>query len=198
MKSSERLSSNSSKGANDFNIRPPEYNVRRFYDIVRIESVGNWAEILGYERILTTRDWVEIRGKKGEAKKAAKKALKDGKIPVYIAERIDEAKEGTWVENTVMEIRTLIDMQVAHIMKDKNVRALITLDYMRRGMRELQNAARNIVILHKARVPILLASGARKIEDMRAPRDIAAVGKVLGMSIPMALASVSDNWEGIL
>lgn len=172
--------------------------MRRFYDIVRIESVGNWAEILGYERILTTRDWVEIRGKKGEAKKAAKKALKDGKIPVYIAERIDEAKEGTWVENTVMEIRTLIDMQVAHIMKDKNVRALITLDYMRRGMRELQNAARNIVILHKARVPILLASGARKIEDMRAPRDIAAVGKVLGMSIPMALASVSDNWEGIL
>jgi len=172
--------------------------MRRFYDLVRMEDVGDWANILGYKRILPTNDWIEIRGKKGEARKAARKARKEGIIPIFVAESIEEAKGGAWVEDSIMEIRTLIDMQVAHIMRDKNVRALITLEYMRRGFRELQNSARNIVILHKARVPILLASGARGEDEVRAPRDIAAVGRILGMSIPMALAAVSDNWEGIV
>ncbi len=175
-----------------------EYNVRRFYDLVRMEEMGDWANILGYERILTANDWIEIRGKKGKARAAARKARKEGKIPIFVAESIEEAKEGAWVEDSVMEIRTLIDMQVAHIMRDKNVRAIITLEYMRRGFRELQNTARNIILLHKARVPIILASGARREDELRAPRDIAAVGRILGMSIPMALATVSDNWEGIV
>ena len=181
-----------------YNFPFPFLYVRRFYDLVRMEDVGDWAEVLGYERILTTKDWIEIRGKKGEARKAVRTTRQDGKIPIFVAESIEEAKEGAWVEDTIMEIRTLIDMQVAHIMKDKNVRALITLEYMRRGFRELQNTARNIILLHKARVPILLASGARREEELRAPRDIAAVGKILGMGIPMALAAVSDNWEGII
>jgi len=172
--------------------------MRRFYDLVRMENVGDWANILGYERILTTNDWIEIRGKKGKARAAARKARKEGKIPIFVAESIEEAKEGAWVEDSIMEMRTLIDMQVAHIMKDKNVRALITLEYMRRGFRELQNTARNIILLHKTRVPILLASGARREDELRAPRDIAAVGRIIGMSIPMALAAVSDNWEGIV
>jgi len=181
-----------------YNFPFPFLYVRRFYDLVRMEDVGDWAEILGYERILATNDWREIRGKKGEARKAARKARKEGKIPVFVAESIEEAKEGAWVEDAIMDVRTPIDMQVAHIMKDKDVRALITLEYMRRGFRELQNTARNIVLLHKARVPILLASGARREEELRAPREIAAVGRILGMSIPMALAAVSDNWEEIL
>jgi hypothetical protein len=172
--------------------------VRRFYDLVRMDDVGEWKDILGFHHVLTTDDFVEINGKKGEARKAAKNARESGKIPVYMAESIDNAKEGAWVDNAVMELRTRIDMQVVHIMKERNVAALITLDYIRSDFRSMQNTARNLTLLHKGRVPVLLASGARRVEDLRAPRDIAAVGRILGLTVPQALAAVSDNWEALV
>ncbi len=163
-----------------------------------MDGAEEWEKILGYERILTEREWENVTGKKGDARKNARKARQGGKIPVFVADSIEAAKEGAWVENVVIELRTGIDMQVAHIMKEKNVRALITLDYIRSDFRALQNTARNIRILHKARVPTILASGARRVADLRAPREIAAVGHILGLSIPQALSSVSNNWEGLL
>ncbi|MDN5358191.1 MAG: RNase subunit p30 [Candidatus Diapherotrites archaeon] len=163
-----------------------------------MDGVGEWKEILGFHRVLTNDDFIEIHGKKGEARKAARKARDAGKIPVYVAESITDAKEGAWVDNAVMELRTRIDMQVVHIMKERNVAALITLDYIRSDFRSMQNAARNLTLLHKGRVPILLASGAKRIEDLRAPRDIAAVGRTLGLTVPQALAAVSDNWEAFI
>lgn len=171
---------------------------RKFYDLVRMDDVEEWEKILGYERIITAKGWIDVTGKKGEARKKARKAGEKGIIPIFVATNIDAAKEGSWVENSIMEIRTRIDMQVVNIMAEKNVAAMITLDYIRSGHKALQNAAHAVRLLHKRRVPTLLASGARSEKDLRAPRDIAAVGKILGMSVPMALAAVSDNWRRVL
>lgn len=172
--------------------------VRKFYDLVRTEDVGEWEKVLGYERIITAREWVDVTEKRNVARKKARKAREKGLLPVFVAESIETAKEGCWVEGSVMEIRTAIDMQVVNVMAEKGVAAMITLDYLRSGSRALQNAALAVRLLHRGRIPILLSSGARRESELRAPREVAAVGKLLGMSTPMALASVSDNWGLVL
>ena len=172
--------------------------VRKFYDIVYMEHGGGWEKVLGYEKIFTTRDWVNVSGEKNAAKSRAKKARRDGLIPVFLAEDIDAAKEGSWVEGSIMDVRTGIDMQVVNVMAEKGVAAMITLDYLRSGSRALQNAALAVRLLHRGRVPVILSTGAKQENELRGPREVAAVGRMLGMSIPMALASVSDNWGAVL
>ncbi len=44
-------------------------------------------------------------------------------------------------------------------------------------------------------VPLLLATGAESVEEMRHPLDVAAVGMVLGLSPNQAHAGVSWLWE---
>lgn len=172
--------------------------VREFYDLVYVENVGEWGEILGYKRIVTAGEWVDVTGEKAAARKNAKKARKEGLLPVFVARNIKMAKEGSWVEGAVMDVRTGIDMQVVNVMAEKGVAAMITLDYLRAGGKALWNAATAVRLLHKGRVPVLLSSGARGVEHMRAPGEIAAVGRTLGMSTPMALSAVSDNWRMVL
>lgn len=172
--------------------------VRKFYDLTYMDDVGDWEKVLGYERIFTKKELVDISGKKNAAKTRAKKARRDGLIPIFVAEDIDAAKEGSWVEECVIDIRTGIDMQVVNVMAEKGVAAMITLDYIRSGSRALQNAALAVRLLHRGRVPIIISTGARQESWLRAPRDVAAVGKMLGMSAPMALTSVSDNWEAVI
>jgi len=172
--------------------------VREFCDLVHMEKVGEWGEILGYKRIITAGEWVDVTGERGAARKNAKKARKKGLLPVFVAKNVKMAKEGSWVEGAVMDIRTGIDMQVVNVMAEKGVAAMITLEYLRTGGKALWNAATAVRLLHKGRVPVLLSSGAREVGEMRAPREIAAVGKTLGMSTPMALSAVSDNWRAVL
>ena len=167
--------------------------MRRFYDLVQTESVGNWTERLGFYKIFTARDWAYVKNRKELERTRA-----DKKIPVILGDKIEKIKGATWARDVIVDVRTKMDMQAAHIMKDKGMRAMYTLDWIRERPENIRFAAKGIRILHKARVPILLATGARGVECLKAPRDIAAVGILLGMSVPMAYAAVSNNWEGLI
>ena len=48
------------------------------------------------------------------------------------------------------------------------------------------------------RVPILLATGAREVLEMRHPLDVASIGVLLGMDKADALAAVSRRWRWVL
>jgi hypothetical protein len=169
--------------------------VRSFYDLAYTDVSEDIIMELGYTHVFSAKNVRVISGKKGAARKEAARARNEGKIPVYIARTINDAKEASWVENSIMDIRAKIDMQVANIMREKHVVGMITLKWLRDEFSAPRFASEAVRILHKARVPLLLASGAEKTSELRAPRDIAAVGKMLGMTIPMALAAVSDNWR---
>lgn len=167
---------------------------RKFFDLVQMDGVGSWEKILGYERIFTVDGWTRIY----EKGRSVEKAKREGQIPIFVAEDIDSAKEGSWIEGIVIDIRTRIDMQVVNVMAERGVSAMITLDYIRSGSMALQNAALAIRLLHRGRVPIIMSTGAKQESELRAPRDIAATGRALGMSATMALASVSYNWGAVI
>ena len=48
------------------------------------------------------------------------------------------------------------------------------------------------------RVPILLATGAKNVLEMRHPLDVASIGALLGMDRVDAVAAVSKRWRWIL
>ncbi len=167
--------------------------MRRFYDLVQMEDVGQWGERLGFYKVFTARDWIHVKNRK-----ELERARVEGRIPIIQGDRIEKIKGATWAREALVDVRTKMDMQAAHIMKEKGIRAVYTLDWIRERPKNIRFAAKGIRILHKARVPILLATGARNVTCLKAPRDVAAVGIILGMSIPMAYAAVSTNWEGLL
>ena len=64
--------------------------------------------------------------------------------------------------------------------------------------RNIGKAVKWIRIVQGSRVPIVLASGARRSEEMIHPLDMAAVGRVLGLRPENSYAAVSKRWREIL
>ncbi len=166
--------------------------MRRFYDLVAMTDTGQWAERLGYEKILTEGLWRYVETRKDLRK------LEKGTIPVIRGKDVSTIKNAGWAKEALVNVQTKIDLQAAHLMKMRGQRAMYTLCWMRRSGENLRYAAKGIRILHRAKVPVILASGAEEVRCLAAPRDIVAVGVLLGMSVPMAYASVSTNWEGLI
>ncbi|NPA76499.1 MAG: hypothetical protein GXN93_01960 [Candidatus Diapherotrites archaeon] len=163
--------------------------MRKFYDLVAMDAADNWAKRLGFSKIYTRSEWKYVEKRKD---------ISENVIPVVRAEDIGTIKAAGWAMDAIIDVRTKMDMQAAHLMHKWGQRAMYTLDWIRERPENLRFAAKGIRILHKARVPVLLATGAKDVACMKAPRDIAALGVLMGMSIPMAYAAVSTNWEGLL
>jgi len=176
-----------------FKTGKPYSFVRHFYDMIQMEDAYKWAERLGFYKIFTANEWAYVK-----SKKELKRARTEGQIPVILGDKIEKIKGATWAIGALVDVQTKMDMQAAHIMKDKGMRAMYTLDWIRERPENIRFAAKGIRILHKARVPVLLATGAKDVACLKAPRDIAAVGVLMGMSVPMAYAAISTNWEGLM
>ncbi len=176
--------------------------MRRFVDLTFLDELPPVAERMGFFHILTLSHISPISGSEhGNAKRlsaAVQRARSARKLPVIIAEDADTLKNAARFSSVLVELRTRVDMQFATIARERGVLPIITLDFVRAHPKNIAIAAQSAVLLHRARVPFILATGARAPSDLRGPWEIAAVGRALGLSLPLSLAAVSNNWEPIL
>ena len=145
----------------------------KFYDLVRMETsedVKKVAKELGVELIAKWRD-IKEEDDPGKAKNLL------GKVKaIFISFVPDEAflslakQKGTFVGVFISEIN------------DRNI----------------GRYAEILRLLQGARIPILLATGAREPLEMRSGMDIAMVGVLLGLRRENAIAAVSKRWREIL
>jgi ribonuclease P/MRP protein subunit RPP1 len=56
----------------------------------------------------------------------------------------------------------------------------------------LLNMASNIKLCEELRVPLVVASGAQTVEDMRDPRELISIANILGLELSKAFGTVSD------
>ena len=145
----------------------------KFYDLVRMEvneDVRKIAEELDVELVASRRDVREER-ELGKAKNLL------GKVKaIFISFVPDEAflslakQKGTFVGIFLSEV----------------------------DERSIGRYAEILRLLQGARIPILLATGAREPLEMRSGMDIAMVGVLLGLRKENAVAAVSKRWREIL
>jgi len=162
------------------------------------------AKLMGFSRILTLSDVQPIDGKALSAQALSTevhRAKSAGKIPLVLATTAESLKHAARFRGILVELRTRADMQFATIARDRGVLPVITLEFLRAHPKNIATAAQNVVLLHCARIPFVLSTGARAPTDLRGPWEIAAVGRALGLPLPLALSAVSTNWsvlQGVL
>ncbi|MEM5814238.1 MAG: RNase P subunit p30 family protein [Candidatus Aenigmatarchaeota archaeon] len=64
--------------------------------------------------------------------------------------------------------------------------------YRRQRSIILANMAANIKLCEALRVPMVIASGAQSVEDLRDPRELISIADILGLELSKAFATVSD------
>jgi len=64
--------------------------------------------------------------------------------------------------------------------------------YRRQRSLILANMAANIMLCEALRVPMVIASGAQSVDDLRDPRELISITNVLGLELAKAFATVSD------
>ena len=144
----------------------------RFYDYVRTkpdEKMRELAKRLGVE-LLHGLKGVKIAENPSEAKRYV------GRARVVFTPRVDEA-----LLSLAQQSGTFLGLFVGEISPHR-----------------LGRYAEWVRLSSKSRVPVLLATGARDPLEMRAPRDIARIGILLGMRREDAFAAVSRRWRVIL
>ncbi len=164
--------------------------MRTFYDLVRREGLEEIAEWLGIRRLITPRAYRVLPENVKEARKITRKS-----IGVFECSNIAQAKKMGKVEGAILILNPRIDAETVSIMMHYGSVPALTLALARK---RFDTFVWNMHVLLERHYPPLLASWAEKPEEMRAPREIAAVGVAGGMSIPQALDAVSIRWRELL
>ncbi len=162
--------------------------MRRFVDLLRFEPDREIVEFLGFHSVLTPSKYTELPPDPREARRA-------GKPGVFVCKKIEDVKRMGSVRGARLILETRRDAEAVSIMMQGGSYPILTLDLARRRMDVF---AWNMHVLLDEHFPPLLASWARGTEEMRSPREIAAVGVVAGMTPTQALDAVSTRWEAIL
>ena len=144
----------------------------KFYDYVRVEPDEEMMEIarkLNIELLHNLRG-VKVAENLSEAKRYV------GKSKLIFTPKVDEALISLAQQN-----KTFLGLFIGDI-----------------NVNRLRNYIEWIRLVSSARVPIVLATGARDILELRSPRDIARIGILLGMKREDAFAAVSRRWGVIV
>ncbi len=113
---------------------------------------------------------------------------------VYEASSLKEAKSLLPRARAIFTLE--VDAALASLASQKGVHlGLFVADL---NEKNLGKAVKWVRIVQGSRVPILLASGARRVEEMIHPLDMAAIGRVLGLRPENSYAAVSKRWREIL
>jgi ribonuclease P/MRP protein subunit RPP1 len=70
--------------------------------------------------------------------------------------------------------------------------------YRRQRSIILSNMATNVRLCESLRVPVIVASGAQTVEELRDPRELISLANVLGLDLSRSFAAVSDIPFGIV
>jgi len=140
----------------------------KFFDYVRVEPDERMKEVsqkLGVE-LLHNLKQVRIAKDIQEAKRLV------GRARIIFTPKVDEA-----LLSLAKQSGTFLGLFVGDL-----------------NPRQLRNPMEWIRLTSLSRVPVLLATGARDVLEMRSPRDIARIGMLLGMRREDAFAAVSRRW----
>ena len=113
---------------------------------------------------------------------------------VYVASSLKEAKALLPKAKAIFTLE--VDAALASLAAQRGVHlGLFVADL---NDKNLGKAVKWVRIVQGSRVPILLASGASKMEEMAHPLDTAAIGRVLGLRPENSYAAVSRRWREII
>ncbi len=113
---------------------------------------------------------------------------------VLISRDISEAKRGVTRYRAIFIDR--VDAALLSLAKQNGVfLGFFTSDIDERSLERYMEWVR---LVRRAGVPIVIASGARSVYEMRSPRDRAMIGVLLGMSREDAFSAVSKRWGEIV
>ncbi len=109
---------------------------------------------------------------------------------VYIAKDVKDAKEAVRRWRAIFTPK--VDGALLSLSKQNNV----MLGFFTRWIREdnLESFIKWVKLVQSYRVPILIASGAEHITQLRSPHDRASIGILLGMDPNSAFMAVSKRW----
>ena len=143
-----------------------------FYDLLRMEIDGKVREVAGKLGV----------------------TLVEG-LRVSFAESLKVGKQNVG-RARVLFISFVPDDAFLSLAKQKNTYVGVFLSDI--NERNLSTYMEILRLLQRARIRILLATGARKVSQMRSGRDMASLGVLLGLRKENAIAAVSKRWGELL
>lgn len=176
----------------------------KFFDLlVFSQAAAQQALQLGFEKAL-------VAGRDIDFVEQAADLKKRGNLPViFKPSSLDDAATAVRTAGVrvlldpITPAGLLVDAPTLTIAKDNGVAVAFSLSLLLnagRGQRAalLHSSRKAARLCLKKRVPIILVSGARSEFGARAPRDLAAVGTLLGLTEAQALWALSEAPQAVL